>query len=155
MFHYPCLSGGVRLGSQHVALPRRAMPRCRTARIESISIFAAGRDAARHDGAMRHIVNLAIELFSHLIVNVYASRLANALAKLLRSMTPKCMFEDCGIPIFTCTIQIRDNNYDVTSNMFQCRDILRTRQPLTMQRNFILKRMKHACNSCIPSIMLY
>ena len=31
------------------------------ARIDSISIFAAGRDAARHDGAMRHIVNLALQ----------------------------------------------------------------------------------------------
>ena len=50
----------LRLGSEYVALPRRAMPRCRVARIDSISIFAAGRDAARHNGAMRHIVNLAL-----------------------------------------------------------------------------------------------
>ena len=40
----------VRLGYD-VALPRAP---CRIARIESISIFAA-----RHDGAMRHTVNLA------------------------------------------------------------------------------------------------
>ena len=45
----------VRLGSQYVALPHRAVPRCRTARIES-----AGRDTARRDGAMRHIVNLPV-----------------------------------------------------------------------------------------------
>ena len=43
----------LRLGSQCVALARRAMPRCRAARIDSISIFAP-----RRDGAMCHIVNL-------------------------------------------------------------------------------------------------
>ena len=52
----------VRLGSQYVALSRRIVRRCRAARIESISIFAAGRDAAQRNGAM-HIVNLALACF--------------------------------------------------------------------------------------------
>ena len=45
----------LRLRSQCAALPHRAVPHCRIGRIESISIFAAGRD-----GAMRHIVHLAL-----------------------------------------------------------------------------------------------
>ena len=44
----------LRLGSQYVALARRAVPRCRAVRIESISVFAAGRD-----GAMQHEPSLS------------------------------------------------------------------------------------------------
>ena len=56
----------LRLGSQYVALARRAVPRCRAARIDSISIFAAG-----HDGAMRHIVNLALFTVIHVVYNTH------------------------------------------------------------------------------------
>ena len=41
--------------------PCHAVPRCRAARIDSISILTAGRDVARGDWAMRHItVNLGL-----------------------------------------------------------------------------------------------
>ena len=42
----------LRLGSQYVALPRRL--HCRAASIDFLSMFVAGRDAARRNGAMRH-----------------------------------------------------------------------------------------------------
>ena len=64
--HFLLWTVGLRLGSQYVALARRAMPRCRVARIDSISIFVAGRDVGRRDGAMRHIVNVAL-VSSHVL----------------------------------------------------------------------------------------
>ena len=45
----------------------RTPSRCRVTRIESTSTFAAGRDTARCDGAMRYIVNLA--LYVHISLN--------------------------------------------------------------------------------------
>ena len=64
--HFLLWTVGLWLGSQYVALARCAMPRCRVARIDSISIFAAGRDVGRRDGAMRHIVNVAL-VSSHVL----------------------------------------------------------------------------------------
>ena len=52
----------IMLGLQYyVALPRRALP-CREDRIH-FYLLAAGRDAARCNVAMQHIVNLALELY--------------------------------------------------------------------------------------------
>ena len=44
----------------HNILSRCTLLLCCVARMESISIFVAPRDAARHGGAVRHIVNLAL-----------------------------------------------------------------------------------------------